>query len=498
MRIALKLTLALVGVIVALLAAEAWLRGLREAAVYEEDIRRNQRILGRALEQSAEITWREQGLEHAAYLLEAAGAREREVAVRVTDEATALRGADDDAVHRWERDGTIQVSEPRVLRTYLRIDGPSGQRRALALSTSLRGEGAHVREALVEFAVIALALLVAAAIASLWLGRALVGRRVDQLVARARSIGAGDFSERPPDHGRDELSQLATALEDMARALSAARQALEDETHARIAATAHLRRSDRLATVGTLAAGLAHELGTPLHVISGRARMIARAAEASADLRDDAAAIVDQSARVQRIIEDLLDFARPRPAERRPLDVGALLHTDLELLGPLLRRTGATWTIERVAGAPARLLYGDVDQLRQVFTNLVLNAAQAMPDGGTIALEIAGGQPAPPELVTEEPEAADRDFTRITVRDHGHGIDPKALPRLFDPFFTTKEVGEGSGLGLAVAHGIVNDHGGWIAAESDVGRGSAFHVWLPEMPEPRDTEAPQGERGGEG
>ncbi len=486
MRIALKITAALVAIMVVTLAIEAWLQGRHEAVVYERDIRRDQRILGRALERSVEIEWSERGLEYARYVLDAAATREREVAVRLLDEAVALEGVTD-APERglWTDDGAIQVSAPGVLRTYLRVDGPGGERRALELSTSLRGEAAYVRAALQSFSVVALLLLLASGVAALWLGRVLVGRRVDRLVARAREIGAGDFTTNVRDEGRDELSELSAALNDMASALSGAQRALAEETRMRLAATTHLRRSDRLATVGTLAAGLAHELGTPVHVVSGRARMIERSAAADEDSRANAKIIVDQAGRVQRIIEALLDFARPRPAERRPVELESLLRADLEMLSPLLRRNSVTWALARDASAPAALVKGDPDQLRQVFTNLLLNAAQAMPRGGEVKVELLARQPAPPELAraradAESERSTGARFTRVTVRDQGDGIAKDMVPRLFDPFFTTKEVGEGTGLGLAIAHGIVGEHGGWIAVESEVGAGSTFLVWLPE------------------
>ncbi len=489
MRIALKLTLALVAVIVALLAAEASLRGLREAAVYEQDIRREQRVLGRALEGSAELVWSEAGLDRAADLLTRASDRQHEVAVRLAEEDEALDHAKDpEARQLWATDGAIQVSEPGMLRTFLRLDGPDGARRAIELSTSLRGEGAHVRDALTDFAWIALALLLAASIAALWLGRRLVGHRVDRLVTRARAIGRGDFREVPIAGGHDELSQLEGALEEMAGALAGTRRALDEETQARLAATTHLRRSDRLATVGTLAAGLAHELGTPLHVINGRARLLTRTAQSSAEVRANADAIIDQATRVTRIIEQLLDFARPRAPVRRPFDVDELLRGDIELIAPLFRNPSVRTTIlrpERASKPPH--LFGDPDQIRQVFTNLLLNAGQAMPKGGLITIELSSNLAAPPELVSVSPEAATQRFTRIAFRDEGEGIDREALPRLFDPFFTTKEIGEGSGLGLAVAHGIISDHGGWIVAESGPGRGSTFLVWLPEVFHRDDT-----------
>ncbi|MCA9660416.1 MAG: HAMP domain-containing protein [Myxococcales bacterium] len=485
----LRLTLALVGVIAAVLVVAARQRGVHEAAVDEEDRRRDQRVLGRALEESAERSWRERGLRSARERVAAADAHVPEIEVELLEESAALDDADASPSAAWERDEVLQRREPQVLRSFLRIDGPGGQRRALALTTPLRDEVSYVREALIESAGVTLVLLFAATIAALWLERALVGRRVDRLVARARSIGAGDLAEQPADPRMDELGQLSSAIEHMARALASARQTLDDEAYSRVAATAHLRRSDRLATVGTLAAGLAHELAPPLHAIDGRARRMVEAASACPDLRDAAAAIVDQSARVQRIVEELRDFAHPQPTARRPVDVVALLRADLELLDPLLRQRGATWTLSPPPSASTRPLRGDADQLRQVFTNLILNAAQAMPGGGAIEVVVASDRQAPRELVAADREAARRRFTRITVRDHGGGIRPEALTRLFDPFFTTKEVGEGSGLGLAVAHGIVSDHGGWIAAESVLGAGSVFCVWLPELSAPRDAAA---------
>jgi len=488
MRIALKISLAIVALVVIVLGVETWLRGQREAAVYEQDIRQEQRILGRALEDAAELAWRRWGVEAAADLLSVAGAHEQDVGIHLVapdDERTAS------LPESWTGAEPLQHSEPGFLRTYLRIDGPGGQHRVLELSTSLRGEEAYVRSALLTFALVAGLLLAATALGALWLGRLLVGSRVDRLVAHAREIGEGNFTHRPDDGSRDELGQLARAVGEMAEALARAHVALEEETRARFAATAHLRRSDRLATVGTLSAGLAHELGTPLHVIGGRARMIVGSKQTPPEDRRHAEVIVDQSARVERIIRELLDFARPRQSERRPVDLAALLRTDLELLEPLLRGKGlrAELVLEPAktgdAGAAegAGTVMGDADQLRQVFTNLLINASQAMREGGRIRVELATACRAPRALcegegsVVSDPSAR---FTQVAIHDEGEGIESEALTRLFDPFFTTKRVGEGTGLGLAVAHGIVSDHGGWIAVESTLGAGSTFVVGLPE------------------
>lgn len=476
MRIALKIALALVALVVVLLAIEAGLRNARDAALFEQDLRRGQRIQGRALEQVGEITWRAHGLDEARALIAAAATPEPHFDAHLVDEADALariaRSVDDPAA-AWAREDVLQVREPGVIRTYLRIDGPADERQALEISTSLEDEEAYLVKGLREFGLVALVLVTLSAAVATWLGRQLVGRRIDGLVARTRRVARGDFT-RVESRERDEIGQLARALDEMTGSLASTRVALVEETRARVAVTENLRRSERLATVGTLAAGLAHELGTPLHVIAGRARMIAD--EAAGEQAAGARVIVEQAARLQRIIEQLLDFARARHAERRPVALASLVAADIELLAPIFQRRGVHARLVRAEAAGEAAVFGDPDQLRQVFTNILLNAAHAMPRGGEVEVRVEADLAAPAGLASE------RRFARVTITDHGEGIAAGDLPRVFDPFFTTKDVGEGTGLGLAVAHGIVTDHGGLIAVTSRQGEGSAFTVWLPEDP----------------
>lgn len=461
MRIALQIALAIVALVVVLLAIEAALRGARDAAVYEEDLRRDQRILGRALERVGELTWRTHGLAEARALIAAAATLEPGVDAQVLDD---LDAAPSDDV-------PVQIGSPGAMRTWLRIDGPEGERRGLLITTSLAGEEAHLARGLREFGLVALVLAAFSAGIALWLGRLLVGRRIDRLIERTRRVARGDFSRRD-DRERDEIGQLSRALDDMAGELDRARVALEAEVQAREAVTEHLRRSERLATIGTLSAGLAHELGTPLHVIAGRARMIAE--DAGGEAAAGAEVIAEQALRMRRIIEQLLDFARTRRPERREVELVALLAGDIDMLAPLLERRRVRVRLGRPGGAGEALVFADPDQLRQVFANILINAAHAMPAGGEVEVRVEAGLPAPVEL------ADGRRYARVTIVDRGEGIAAEDLPRIFDPFFTTKGVGEGTGLGLAVAHGIIAEHGGLITAESAPGEGSTFHVWLPE------------------
>lgn len=221
-----------------------------------------------------------------------------------------------------------------------------------------------------------------------------------------------------------------------------------------------LEHVTRLATIGTLASGIAHELGTPLNVVLARAKMIARGEVDGDDIKGNAQAIVEQAERMTRIIAELLDFARDRKPRQAPLDLTHAIAQAAILLEPIAE--DARVRIEKSSVAPVHL-EADGNQLQQALTNLMLNGIQAMPDGGTLrvgALEAEG------EI-------------RVFVEDEGVGISEGERERIFKAFYTTKEPGKGTGLGLAVSDRIVKDHGGRILVESEVGRGSRFTIVLP-------------------
>jgi signal transduction histidine kinase len=221
---------------------------------------------------------------------------------------------------------------------------------------------------------------------------------------------------------------------------------------------------------------VAHELGTPLNVIAHRAKLVATGRVEGEAARENARIVQEQTERITRIVRQLLDYARRGSVEARVQDVGPLVDGAIGLLEPLARKQGVTL----VRHAPAHPLAASLDgpQVQQVVTNLALNAIQAMPDGGTLSVRLDRVEREAPAPVS--PAAS---WVRVTVDDTGTGIDPAHLPLVFDPFFTTKDVGEGTGLGLSVAWGIVREHGGFIEASSMPGAGSRFEVYLPETPE---------------
>jgi two-component system, NtrC family, sensor kinase len=240
-----------------------------------------------------------------------------------------------------------------------------------------------------------------------------------------------------------------------------------------VAALTQLRHADRLANVGKLASGIAHELGTPLNVIGGWGRMIAARELEDAEAADGARIIVDQAERMTRIIRQLLDFARRRSPRKELLDLRTPIAQSLALLAPLAEKRHARFE-QRLPAEPA-LVQADAAQLQQVLTNLLVNAVQAMPSGGRIEAALYREKLVPPP----DSGAPPGEYFCIEVQDEGTGMSEEVLGRVFEPFFTTKEPGEGTGLGLSVSQGIAQEHGGWIALESKPGAGSRFRVYLP-------------------
>ncbi|MEO6419406.1 MAG: HAMP domain-containing sensor histidine kinase [Polyangiaceae bacterium] len=208
-------------------------------------------------------------------------------------------------------------------------------------------------------------------------------------------------------------------------------------------------------------------------MVSGRARMISSGRLAPENVTESATIIDEQAARMTKIIRGLLDFARRGAAKKGRIDLRALTMRTLEILAPLTKKRGITLRVE--GAESARLLDADSGQIEQVLTNLVVNAVDATPDGGSVVVTLVVADATPPDRNGTTPGP----YLRLDVRDDGAGIAKEDLEQVFEPFFTTKEVGQGTGLGLSVAHGIVHDHGGWIDVSSEPQRGSCFSVYLP-------------------
>ncbi len=242
---------------------------------------------------------------------------------------------------------------------------------------------------------------------------------------------------------------------------------LRDITERRLL-EAQLSQTERLAEMGTLAAGMAHEIGTPMNVILGRAEYLMRKTSEE-PTKKGLATIVTQVERITKIMNQLLSFARRRPIERRPLALATVVHDILDVVQDRIKRRDIT--LELALDPKCERVFADRDQMGQVILNLVINAIQAMPYGGTLTIDLKG----------------DNKFAHLTIADTGCGIPKEDISKLFAPFFTTKEVGEGTGLGLTVVHGIIQEHEGTVKVESQVDQGSTFIISLPTYHPPKQS-----------
>jgi signal transduction histidine kinase len=201
--------------------------------------------------------------------------------------------------------------------------------------------------------------------------------------------------------------------------------------------------------------------------------MIAAGDTTPEETRDYARIVLVATGRMTKIIQQLLQFARRTGPQKAPCDLRELTAAALELLRPLADKRGMR--LELGPADVAATVLVDAGQFHQVVTNLVMNAVQAMQNAGSVHLELRVERVLPPADVT----SAEGTYLCLRITDEGQGISPEDLPHIFEPFFTTKDVGEGTGLGLAVAYGIVREHGGWIGVESQLHTGTTFSVYLP-------------------
>lgn len=224
-----------------------------------------------------------------------------------------------------------------------------------------------------------------------------------------------------------------------------------------------LQRADRLASLGQVSAGIAHEINNPLGIILGYAQLIMRGQEKGAQNYEDLRAIERQAQNCKRIVDDLLKFARASDTRKNVVDVNQCIREIVTMLSHQLELD--TIGVETKFHPDLPQVVGDAEKVKQVFMNLLVNAKQAISGSGVIGIETDYER--------------DDGRIRVSISDSGSGIPSELMDRIFDPFFTTKTVGEGTGLGLSVSYGIIQDHGGTIEVKSQVGEGSVFTIHLP-------------------
>ncbi|MBI3356056.1 MAG: hypothetical protein HY038_04670 [Nitrospirae bacterium] len=262
------------------------------------------------------------------------------------------------------------------------------------------------------------------------------------------------YIEKSAEGQEFAVKQLTGFTHELEQGLVQNRQVLRDTQE-------QLRFTQRVAELGTFAASMAHEIGTPMNVILGRAELLLQRTD-DETMKKGLAIIAAQVERITRLMNQLLTFARRGPPTFSPVDLRDLIKNCLDAVEERLRQHCIQVVSEHEEELPE--IHGDSDLMTQVLLNLVLNAVQAMPERGTLRVATAR-------------EGAHH--IRLTVADTGQGIPPDILPKIFEPFVTTKEPGKGTGLGLTVVLGIVQEHGGSITVDSTPGQGTTFTLCLP-------------------
>jgi len=316
---------------------------------------------------------------------------------------------------------------------------------------------------------------------------------LEDLEAGANRIASGDLDQVIPIRNRDEFGRVAGSFNQMTQALKASMRELQElvetleskvreRTQALRIAEAEVAQGEKLASVGLLASGIAHELNNPLTGVLTFTSLLRKKMEDGSPDAEDLDLVIRETKRCASIIKRLLDFAREKVPVKGFVDLNLLIEDTIRFVD----RPASLRNIEITAKLDPDLpqIWGDADLIKQVILNVVVNAQQAIEGEGSIVVETRQRMASDPARPGAKPLRA----VEIAISDTGCGIPEANLQRIFDPFFTSKEVGKGTGLGLSVSYGIVKAHGGTIKVESVVGAGSTFRICLPIDPPPEDAE----------
>ena len=302
-----------------------------------------------------------------------------------------------------------------------------------------------------------------------------VVRPIREISKATERVAQCDLDVRVMDAGEDEVGELARSFNRMTEDLKRSRNEVEDRRvkcqeayDSMREAQRKLIQSEKLAAIGTLVAGMAHEINNPVGIIAARAEcMLMEAKEKGMDerLTEDLMVINRHAGRIADITRALLTFARQAPAESSEVDLNKIVEDTLFLVAKPFKKEGIT--VHRRLSPSSPMVMGNFNRIQQALLDILNNARDAVHGQGAITVATGG----------------EGDMAEITVTDTGDGIPEDMLDKIFDPFFTTKEVGRGTGLGLAVSYGIIQDLGGSIEAASRKGEGSTFTIILPALKE---------------
>jgi signal transduction histidine kinase len=485
-RLVTRFTFALSFCVLAVMMGSAYLQLRSEASILDRGMAMHLQTVGGLLRIATEWEWQTQGEASARTLVESANqrlldhtdGRGADIRLALLDSPDVVSHLSPEAASSFASGSGLTLvawDEAGKDRRYSYVPVLVGgsPRAALEVSESRDTERQFLRASMLMTMAIAFGMIALCGPSIFLLANWLVGRPLRGLCEQARHVAAGDFSVHLPTRRSDEVGDLAREMNAMCDGLAEANARAASEMAAHTAALEQLRHADRLTTVGKFASGVAHELGTPLSIISSALKMILSREVTGDEATENVRLALDQSNRIVKTIRALLDFVRQRSPEKAPCDLRQVVGEAITLLHPVAEANGVTLEMHGIEVPVVTAV--DPAQMKQVFSNIVVNGIQAMPHGGSLIVDIGIARASPPA----SHGGPDAEYGFFAVQDQGEGIPPAILGRIFEPFFTTKDVGQGTGLGLSVSYGIVREHRGWITVDSAPGQGSRFCVYLP-------------------
>jgi two-component system NtrC family sensor kinase len=488
MKIGTKLMLALAAPLVGLMALFGWLEERHGREMLGQGLADERSEIARVAQAAAEDSKAETTPKTAVELVEQIGGFTRVIGMRLFDaegnlsyESASLADVPNADSHSIR----AAISGKETSESRLKINGERVASFVFPISSSdgksLGAVQAFQKEGFIEDAALAsrhsilllTAAMILAASSIVYIAiRLAVGRPIAELARNFEDVASGDLAARATIASKDELGNLAREFNAMCERLEEARRKLIAHEEERRRIEVSLRSAERLASVGRLAAGLAHEIGTPLNVIIGRTESLRKKLQGHDPAERNLQIIATQIERIATTVQGMLDYSRARELSLAPTSLADVLNKVIEFLEDRFAHTSIRVVTDFGEASPQ--VEADADRLYEVFLNLAVNAIDSMPNGGTLAVRVRTEDRSHPEHPGPE-----RSFAAVSFEDEGCGIAPGDLERIFDPFFTTKEIGKGTGLGLSISYGIVREHGGWIQVRSAVGRGTGITVYLP-------------------
>lgn len=477
MRLTLKITWVLVGSVGSLLSFQAARHLSSLSKMYEEVAARDVCEIAERQKSSVALIWQRDGPDAVRLFLQKQVGIDAEIlpagVAQPGEVIVSLGGDKADPAQLPCRVQSIRVDSAPLLVATIPLLDPEGQAQELVVKKSIFRQGDWVKEVIRTQLGWSLMSFFLCLLIVWWVVCLLVTRPLRELSQVLQKVSTGDFSVRTRIDRSDSLGRFAAELNTMIVYLDHTRTLIQKERQASARAMEQLRHSDRLATLGKLVSGIAHELGTPLNVIHGRASLILEEPNLPEAARPHVQIITNQVMHMTSLLQERLDYATRTQQKKDWVRVDQLVDSALALLAPLSREQ----QIQMLRTGESELSWCCHEtSILQVLVNLMNNAIGAMPEGGKLIVHLEVEQVLrPPELHWKPGQ-----YLKIQVKDEGIGISEELQAQIFKEFFTTKEKGEGTGLGLSICQTIVREHDGWISVQSRLQEGTCFSVYLPE------------------